>query len=44
VRAGEQKTTARTPVNGRLAQRGSRKTYYRTCGIKKVLRKRTGEY
>ena len=28
VRAGEQKTSTRIPVNGRLAQRGSRKTYY----------------
>jgi hypothetical protein len=44
VRAGEQKAFARTPVNGRFALQGSRKTYYRTCGIKKVLRKRTGAY
>ena len=44
VRAVEQKATARTPVNGRFALQGSRKTYYRTCGIKKVLRKRTGAY
>ncbi len=44
VRTVRQKATARAPVNGRFTLQGSRKTYYRTCGIKKVLRKRTGAY